>query len=78
VANVSFFLEDADDGEDGVVGQRRILGQSLKDLVNRGRSFLPEHVHDAQLGFGQSCGLGAGQGVVLLLYMRRVSGEKVN
>jgi hypothetical protein len=39
---------------------------------------LPEHVHDAQLGFGQSCGLGAGQGVVLLLYMRRVSGEKVN
>src|ERR1700686_4944379 len=47
-------LENTDRGQNRVVGQSRFLSNRIKHLLDRARPLPPEHVHDPQLGFGQS------------------------
>ena len=61
VLHVSLFFQDANDRQDGVVSQGRLGGKRLQHLVNRGGAAVPEHIHNAQLGFGQGCGFAASQ-----------------
>src|SRR6202521_1311815 len=51
---IALSLQDADGGQNGVVGQGWLLTNRIKHLLDRARSLEPEHVHDPQLGFGQS------------------------
>src|SRR6202521_1609316 len=47
-------LQNTDGGQNRVVGQGWLLTNRIKHLLDRTRSLEPEHVHDPQLGFGQS------------------------
>src|ERR1700680_3626747 len=47
-------LQYTDRSQNGVVGQGRFLTNRIKHLLDRARALPPEHVHDPQLGFGQS------------------------
>src|ERR1700694_700014 len=51
---IALSLQNTDGGQNGVVGQSRPLTNRIKHLLDRTRSLEPEHVHDPQLGFGQS------------------------
>src|SRR5882762_7781705 len=51
---IALSLQDTDGGQNRVIGQDRFLSNRIKHLLDRPRSLEPEHVHDPQLGFGQS------------------------
>src|ERR1700694_3984843 len=51
---IALSLQDTDGGQNGVVRQSRFLSNRIKHLLDCARSLEPEHVHDPQLGFGQS------------------------
>ena len=52
VADVALLLEDADGGEDGVVGQRCAFGHRGDEIADGGFSALPQELHEPELGFG--------------------------
>src|ERR1700674_2083349 len=47
-------LQNTDGGQNRVVGQGWLLTNRIKHLLDRTRSLEPEHIHNPQLGFGQS------------------------
>src|SRR6267378_1804548 len=51
---IALSLQNTDGGQNGVVCQSRFLSNRIKHLLDRTRSLEPEHVHDPQLGLGQS------------------------
>src|SRR6266404_5588923 len=51
---IALSLQNTDGGQNRVVGQSRLFSNRIKHLLDGTRSFEPEHVHDPQLGFGQS------------------------
>src|ERR1700688_714159 len=51
---IALSLQHTDDSQNRVVGQSRLFSNRIKHLLDGTRSFEPEHVHDPQLGFGQS------------------------
>src|SRR6266403_2649230 len=51
---IALSLQDTDGGQNRVVRESRFLNNRIKHLLDGTRSFEPEHVHDPQLGFGQS------------------------
>lgn len=54
VPDIAFALQDAKGGEDGVVGRTRRTVNPFDDFAHGGRRQIPEHLHDAMLGFGQA------------------------
>lgn len=56
VPDVAFTLQDAKGGEHGVVGRTRRTLDPFDDFAHGGRRQIPEHLHDAMLGFGQAGG----------------------
>src|ERR1700676_4022496 len=51
---IALSFENTDGSQNGVVCQDRLLSNRIKHLLDGTRPFEPEHVHDPQLGFGQS------------------------
>src|ERR1700682_2063604 len=51
---IALSLEQTDGSQNRVVGQSRLFSNRIKLLPDGTRSLEPEHVHDPQLGFGQS------------------------
>src|SRR3981081_66351 len=51
---IALSLQNTDGGQNRVIGQGRSLTNRIKHLLDRTRALEPEHVHDPQLGFGQS------------------------
>src|SRR6266404_2933491 len=51
---IALSLQNPDGGQNRVVGQSGLLSNRIKHLLNRARALEPEHIHDPQLGFGQS------------------------
>src|SRR5207248_4571926 len=81
MTHVAFALQNADRGENRVVGQRRLLGQAGEQLLHRRRAPLPEHLHQAQLSFRQ-CWRGSprqdiSQPAVPATILRRANRKKV-
>src|SRR3981081_2183224 len=51
---IALSLQNTDGSQNRVIGQGRSLSNRIKHLLDGARSLEPEHVHDPQLGFGQS------------------------
>jgi len=52
VVDVAFLLEDADSGQDGVVGQIFAVGYGCYEVVDGGLAATPEDLHEPELGLG--------------------------
>src|SRR5580658_8610490 len=73
---IAFSFQNADGGQNGVIGEGRPFTNRIKDLLDRTRSLHPEHIHDPQLGFGQSPRLSR-RHRMLLVDLRRLPQRKV-
>src|SRR5713226_6548856 len=51
---IALSLQHTDGGQNRVVGQSRLLSNRIKHLLDGARPLEPEHIHDPQLGLGQS------------------------
>src|SRR5580658_183912 len=51
---IALSFQNADGGQNRVIGKDRLFGNRIKDLLDRTRPLHPEHVHNPQLCFGQS------------------------
>src|SRR6266436_857041 len=51
---IALSLQDTDGGQNRVVRESRFLSNRVKHLLDCARALEPEHIHDAQLGLGQS------------------------
>ena len=60
--------EDAQDGEHGVVGDRIARLERFGDFAHARLPLLPQHAHDALLGFGENIGFWLGHGVPLCCF----------
>jgi hypothetical protein len=67
VGDVPFVFQDAERGEDGVVGESEVFGEGLVDLGDGGGASVPEDVHEPELGFGEVRGSFACQRLLLQL-----------
>jgi hypothetical protein len=59
---IAFGPEDPHHRENGGVGRPVLAGERFGDLGHGGGSFVPEDLHDAEFGVGESAGFGAGHG----------------